>query len=369
MTISKIGIVGAGIMGGEIAYVYAQAGIPVVMKDVEERFLVAAEEKVRSIFSSKVKRRRMTDEEMNSRLALLETTLEYGPLSGADVIIEAVPEILQIKQNVFAELEKECPDSVLASNTSALSITAIASSLSHPENAVGMHFFNPVSMMRLVEIIAGEKTSQETIEAVRAASEVAGKAPVLCGDSAGFIVNRLLCAAMMEAIRCEEEGILPREEIDRCLVKPAAGLPVGLFRMADQLGIDLLFKVMTILENAFGDRMRVPGVIRAMYDKGTLGLKTGSGFYDHSGQPAPASVDIPEAAAALVVSRVLSVVVAEARRVLKEGVAAAEDIDTAMTYGALFKKPPFKYTEEIGQAAMDAALADFAARYGGQFEA
>ncbi|MFA6450503.1 MAG: 3-hydroxyacyl-CoA dehydrogenase family protein [bacterium] len=282
MEVKRIGIVGAGVMGGEIAFVATQAGIPVVMKDVENRFLEAGVEKARQIYAFKVKRRRMTQEEFDEKIKLISTTLEYAPFAEVDFVIEAVPENLELKQRVFAELEAACgPGTVLASNTSALSITAIAAKTGCADRVAGMHFFNPVSMMRLVEVISGEGTSESTAAAVCALAEALGKAPIRCKDSAGFIVNRLLCAAMMEAIRCEADGLLTRAEIDNALVKPDAGLPIGLFKMADQLGIDLLYKVMKILEGAFGERLAVPGAIEKLYEEGALGVKAGRGFYEY----------------------------------------------------------------------------------------
>lgn len=363
----KVGIAGAGTMGGEIAYVLTQADFSVVMKDVDQKFLDIAIEKVQSIYSAKVKRRRMTEDEMRARIALLETTLDYGSFSDALLVIEAVPENLDLKRKVFGELEAACHGAVLASNTSALSISAIAEGVKAPEKVAGMHFFNPVSMMRLVEVIAGKNTSPETISLIRNVAEAAGKTPVTCADSAGFIVNRILCAAMMEAIRCEAEGLLSRDAIDRALVKPAGGLPVGLFRMADQLGIDLIFKVMTILENAFGERMRVPEIVKSLYSGGKLGLKTGSGFFEYAGETQPAAEPADEAAAALVVDRVLGRVVAEARRLAAEGAADEDSIDSAMRFGALFKRTPFALEAEIGKNNMDAKLNEYAAKYGPQF--
>ncbi len=368
--IKKIGILGAGIMGGEIAYVMAQAGLGVVMKDVEQRFLDTGMDRVRQIFAFKVKRRRMSQDDMDAATGLVETTLDYDAFADVDFIIEAVPEELGLKQRVFAEIEGICRgDVIIASNTSALSITEIAAACDKQSRVAGMHFFNPVSMMKLVEVIRGKETSGETIDTVCALCEQLGKAPVVCADSAGFIVNRLLCAAMMEAVRCEREGLLQRGWIDNVLVKPAAGLPVGLFRMADQLGIDLLFKVMKILESAFGERMAVPREIAELFAAGQLGLKTGRGFYDYSAGPPrkPGGPEPDDDIKRIIVSRVLGAVVAEARRLVSEGVAGAEDVDTAMKFGALFKKPPFKYTLEVGAAEMDARLAEYALKYGGVF--
>ncbi|HOO56199.1 MAG TPA: 3-hydroxyacyl-CoA dehydrogenase family protein [bacterium] len=282
MEVRRIGVLGAGTMGGEIVFVATQAGIPVTMKDIEQKYLDAGIEKVKQIYSFKVKRRRMSQEEMDQKLGLVQTTLDYAPFEDVDFVIEAVPENLELKRKVFRELEQVCkPGAILASNTSALSISRIAEATTCAERIIGMHFFNPVSMMRLVEVIAGEQTGTEIVEKTCSLSEQIGKTPVKCSDSAGFIVNRLLCAAMREAVRCEREGLLTREEIDNALVKPDAGLPTGLFKMADQLGIDLLYRVMSILEEAFGERFSVPPEISELYNKGEFGIKSGKGFYNY----------------------------------------------------------------------------------------
>jgi len=354
-------------MGGEIAYATTQAGLRTVLKDIEQGFLDAGLEKMRQIYEMKVRRRRMSAEDMEEKLSLVETTLEYGPFKAVDLVIEAVPENLELKQQVFFELEEVCHEgAILTSNTSALSITDIADRCKQPEFTAGMHFFNPVSMMRLVEVIRGGKTSAETEGIVCSVAENIGKTPVVCADSAGFIVNRLLCTAMLEAERCESEGIMDRRNIDRALVKPDAGFPTGLFRMADQLGIDLIYKVMRILEDSFGNRMAVPEVIADLYKSGNLGLKTGKGFYTYPEETVdPEKPD--DESRDLVVRRILTSVVAEARRLVAEGVAAEEDIDIAMRHGALLKKPPFSYTREIGKENMDGLLEKFENDYGPRF--
>lgn len=285
MDIKRIGIIGAGAMGGEIAFVATQAGIPVILKDTGQDFLDAGVEKARLIYAFKVRRRRMTQEEMDERIALIATTLDYGPFSDVDFVIEAVPENLELKQRVFAELEAACPaHAIFGSNTSSLSITRIAEKTGCADRIVGMHFFNPVSMMRLVEVVIGAGTSDITADTTCALANALGKTPIRCRDSAGFIVNRLLCAAMLEAVRCERDGLLTRAELDNALVKPDAGLPIGLFKMADQLGIDLLYKVMKILDEAFGERFAIPEEIEKLHSAGALGVKSGKGFYEY-GQP------------------------------------------------------------------------------------
>lgn len=278
----KTAVIGAGTMGGEIAMLISAAGLPAVLKDVDRACLDAGMEKARALYAFKVKRRRMTQEEMDEKIALISPTLSYDGVEDADVVIEAVTEDMALKRRVFGELDGLCrADALLASNTSALSVTKMAEAAERPERVAGFHFFNPASFMRLVEVIRGGKTSGATVDRLCAFAEAIGKTPVRVADSPGFIVNRLLCAAMIEAVRCEAEGAASKEEIDSALVKPAAGLPIGLFKMADQLGMDLVLHVMETIAGAHGERFTPPEAIRRLAEAGDLGVKTGKGFYDY----------------------------------------------------------------------------------------
>ncbi len=372
--IGKIGIVGAGVMGGEIAYVASQAGIGVVVKDIDGKCLDAALEKVREIYEFKVKRRRMSREDMESRLALVSVTLGYDEFCEIPFVIEAVTENMDVKRAVFAQLESVCAaDAVLVSNTSALSITEIARGRAHRGRIAGMHFFNPVSMMRLVEVISGAETSEETAGVVAAVAERLGKVAVRCADAPGFIVNRLLCAAMYEAIRCEAEGVYARDQIDSALISPHGGLPTGLFRMADMLGIDLLYKAMTAMQDALGARFPVPEVIRGLHADGAHGVRARRGFYKYMEDgsiilPAGGDRAIDSDSKQAIAGRVLLALYAEALRLADAGVATPDDIDDAMRYGALFKRPPFEFAASLGEGVALETLAQMAARHGPQFD-
>lgn len=281
--IKTAAVIGAGVMGGEIAMLLAAVDIAVTLKDIDNRFLDAGMEKARGLFDFKVKRRRMTQEEMERRLALITPTLSYDGVERAELVIEAVTENLELKRRVFAELDEMCgPDALLASNTSALSVTKIAEAVKRPERVAGFHFFNPASFMKLVEVIRGERTSDATMDRLCAFAESIGKAPVRVNDSPGFIVNRILCAAMIEAARCVDEGLTTMEELDAAMVKPGVGLPVGLFKMADQLGLDLAVHVMSTIAEAHGERFAPPAAMRERVARGELGVKTGKGFYVHA---------------------------------------------------------------------------------------
>lgn len=368
MSDKKIGIVGAGVMGGELAYVCTQAGYPVVLKDIDQKFLDSGMQRCRDVYAFKVKRRRMSQEDMDAKIALVSATLDYAAFADVDFVIEAVTEKLELKQRVFAELDEACPErTLLLSNTSALSVDAIGEETNRRDRVAGMHFFNPASMMALVEVIRGPRTSENTFEAAASLAANLGKSPVPCADSAGFIVNRLLCAALLEALRCEAEALADRRDIDSFLVKPNAGLPIGLFRMADQLGLGLLREVLLVLHAAFGERFAVPEAIESRMAAGHTGVAAGKGFYDHS-NPETMKPTGDDTNRELVVSRVLTAVTAEAVRLVSENVAVPESVDEAMHLGALFKKPPFAYVAEVGRDAMNARLAEYAERFGEQFK-
>ena len=376
--IKKTAIVGAGIMGGEIAYVFAAHGFPVILKDINLDCLNVGMEHARAFFAFRVKRRRISQEEMNEKLSLITPRLTYDGFEEADLVLEAVPENMEIKKNVIAELDRLCsPSTLIVSNTSALSISEMAAVATNPGRIAGFHFFNPASLMRLVEVIRGRDTSEETINGLCRFAEGIGKVPVRVKDSAGFIVNRLLCAAMIEAIRCEEEGIATRQEIDSALVHPDAGLPIGLFKMADQLGIVLVMHVMETLHRAHGERFRTPDVLLHLASQNNLGVRSGKGFYEYGTQsmesgsnesriPNPESRKMGEPKIA--VERILTAVAVEAVQLEREGVASDEDIDTAMKFGALFKKQPFEYIRQMGNEAFKARLEDYTKKYGERFK-
>ncbi|MEW6200811.1 MAG: 3-hydroxyacyl-CoA dehydrogenase NAD-binding domain-containing protein [bacterium] len=369
--IKNTAIVGAGIMGGEIAYIFASNGFPVLLKDIAADCIDAGMERARSFFAFRVRRCRITQEEMDQKFSLITPTLVYDGFESADLILEAVTEKVEIKKKVITELDRLCPPSaIIASNTSALSVTEMAAVMGNPERFAGFHFFNPASLMRLVEVIRGDNTSEETIQNLCQFAERIGKVPVRVADSAGFIVNRLLCAAMIEAVRCEEESVASRQEIDKALVHPDVGLPVGLFKMADQLGIDLVLHVMETLHRAHGERFRPPDVLCRLAGGKNLGVKTGKGFYEYGVRSAEVTnyetriTGNPVAA----VERIMTAVALEAMRVVKEGVASGEDVDTAMKFGALFKKPPFEYMSMVGSEAFSERLERFAEKHGDRFK-
>jgi 3-hydroxyacyl-CoA dehydrogenase len=276
-------------MGGEIAQVIAAAGIPVVLKDVDRKFVDAGLQKAREVSERQaarlVKKGKLTEERAGEQaertLGLIAGTTSYEDFGDVDFVIEAVPEKMEIKHAVFAELDAATPGhAILASNTSGLSITEIADATNRPDKVVGFHFFWPASFMRLIEVIEGEDTSAETAQAAANFAQAIKKMPVRCGECPGFVVNRILVSTASEIWRYQDETGIPVEELDEFIAK-TANMPMGPFRVADMSGLDTVVKVARDMREAYGDRMYVHRGMEEKLDKGELGAKTGKGFYEH----------------------------------------------------------------------------------------
>ena len=291
LEVRHLGLVGAGIMGGGIAYAATQADIPVRLKDVNHRAVLSALSHVRALSergldrrperesSRRPGRRGAGQREVDRRLRLISGTLDYSGFRRADLVIEAVIEDLEVKRAVFIELEPEVRDDcIIASNTSSLSITSMAGSLRRPERFCGLHFFNPVHRMRLVEVIRGEATDDRTIATAFELAKRLGKTPIVVGDRPGFLVNRILMPYLNEACLLLEEG-LPIEVIDRALVN--FGMPMGPFELLDEVGLEVAARAARRLAEAYPDRVGPPRLLEAMVSAGRLGKKNGLGFYQH----------------------------------------------------------------------------------------
>lgn len=282
MNVNKAAVVGAGTMGGEIAFVVASAGIPVLLKDVEQRFVDLGIEKARSLWAKQVKKGKIEQEAADAALALITGTLSYEDFGDVDFVIEAVPEKMAIKQAVFAELDAATPGhAILASNTSALSIDEIGDATTRPDKVVGFHFFYPASVSKLIEVIEGTSTSPETSTAAFNFAQAIRKAPITCGDSPGFVVNRVLCASMGEMFRTADDHDLGPEELDQAVVSMKAA-PAGPCALSDMLGLDTVYHVLQHLNDEFGDVFYVPQQLKDLVEAGDLGVKTGKGFYEHA---------------------------------------------------------------------------------------
>jgi 3-hydroxyacyl-CoA dehydrogenase len=281
MFVFKAAVVGAGTMGGEIAQVIANADIPVVLKDVDERFVDQGLEKAASLWRARVDAGKLSDQEYQRRLGLITGATDYDAFGDVDLVIEAVPERIEIKRTVFSELDEVTPGhGILASNTSSLSVTEMAQATRRPDKVVGFHFFYPASVMRLIEVIEGEYTSPETSQAAVNFAQAIRKTPIRCGEAPGFVVNRILNSSASELWRFQEESGIDVKELDR-LVSESKAAPIGPFVLADLLGLDTVLHVAEHLRDAYGDSFYVHAGMRDLVAEGKLGAKTGEGFYEH----------------------------------------------------------------------------------------
>jgi 3-hydroxyacyl-CoA dehydrogenase len=283
MFVFKAGVVGAGTMGGEIAYAIANADIPVILKDVDEQPLQQGVDKARALWQAQVDAGRLASEELERKLGLISATTDYDQFGDVDFVVEAVPERMQIKQSVFSDLDEVTPGhAILASNTSALSITEIGEVTSRPDRVAGFHFFYPASMMRLIEVVEGEDTSEQTAQDAATFAQAIRKLPIRCAEAPGFVVNRILNSAVSELWRYQEENGLEVAELDK-LVTDAKAAPMGPFYLSDLLGLDTVLHVAEHLRESYGERFYVHGRMRELVAAGQLGAKTGKGFYEHRG--------------------------------------------------------------------------------------
>ena len=280
MVIEKIQVVGAGQMGSGIAQVAAQAGYMVHLADVDQEVVEQGLQTIKENLSSSVNKERISQEEMDEALVRIESGTEYAP--DADLAIEAVPEVIDIKTEVFQALDEQLKEeAILASNTSSLAIAELAAQTNRPEKFIGMHFFNPVPVLKLVEVIRGIETSDETYEAVRELAERLGKTPVEVQDFPGFAVNRILMPMINEAVYCVMEGVVGPEDVDTAM-KLGTNQPMGPLELADLIGLDTCVHVMEILHEGFGDsKYRPCPLLKRYVAAGRLGRKSGRGFFEY----------------------------------------------------------------------------------------
>jgi 3-hydroxybutyryl-CoA dehydrogenase len=357
-----IAVVGAGTMGAGIAESAVLAGLSVVMVDVREEALDLGRNTIEKDLKRRVKKGRLSEEERRASVGRVSTTTALEACEGASVAIEAVVEDIAVKSKVFADLEGiVANETVLATNTSSLSVAGIAAATEHPERVVGMHFFNPVPTMRLVEVVAGRSTDPSAVSRVEEMAEQLGKTPIRVSDTPGFVVNRVARPFYLEALRLVEAGGEPGP-IDAAI--RGAGFRMGPLQLADLIGNDVN---LTVSESLFEryyyhPRFRPSYLQRSMVEGGLLGRKSGRGFYDYGAEK---TVEENEIGLSEDVSlRVISCIVNEAFLALSEGVATAEDIDRAMKLGANYPKGPFEWVEEIGARSIVETLDSLRAAYG-----
>jgi 3-hydroxyacyl-CoA dehydrogenase / enoyl-CoA hydratase / 3-hydroxybutyryl-CoA epimerase len=377
--VRQIAVLGAGVMGGGVAQLAAYRGFTVRMKDIKPDAIALGLRHAQQAFDKSVKRRRLDRREARRMMQRISPTLDYSGFGNVDLVIEAVVERMDVKKSVLRETEEKMNGGVLTSNTSSLSITEMQSALRKPELFAGMHFFNPVERMPLVEIIRGAHTSDETIATVYAVARKLEKTPVLVGDGAGFLVNRILAPYLNEAGWMISEGVAI-EEIDKALVD--FGMPMGPVRLLDEVGLDVARHAGTSMFEAFGERMKPAPTMEALEKTKRLGKKGGAGFYKYEneketgvdesvyaeiGSPARKTLSRDE-----IQTRAVYVMINEAARILEDRIVANPgDVDVGMIFGTGF--PPFrggllKYADSIGAARIVETLERLAKEHGARFE-
>ena len=282
MSITKMAVLGAGQMGNGITQVAACAGIEVVMIDIQQEYVDKGIATIEKSLAKLVSKERMSQEDADAARARISTAVDRSACADVDLVVEAVPEILDLKLSIFSELDGICKeDCILATNTSSISISEIAAATSRPDKVIGMHFMNPVPIMKLVEVINGKETSESVTSTVLDAAERMGKIPLMCNDSPGFVSNRILCPMINEAILTLQEGVAEPEAIDG-IMKLGMNHPIGPLALSDLIGNDTVLHIMNVLHEGMGDDKYAPAqLLIEMVQDGKLGRKSGSGFYDY----------------------------------------------------------------------------------------
>ncbi len=376
--IRKGGVLGAGVMGGGIAQLFASKGIPVRVKDIHYDAVAKAYQQAAGVLKGQLKRRRIKKEEYRQILLRISGGTDYRGLKQADLIVEAIVEDLEIKKKVLAELETHTgPDTIIASNTSSLRIDDMGEALKTRKRFIGMHFFNPVHRMPLVEIIRGPETSDEAVATVYNLTLKLGKTPIVVNDGPGFLVNRILVPYMVEAVSLLEEGnSVPR--IDKAMRN--FGMPMGPFELFDEVGIDVAQKVAVILQKTMAGRMAESDLLSKMIDNGRLGKKTAKGFYRHNGKKREFDAFINTLVTsregdvlddATLIQRMVYPMINEATRCIEEGIVTnPRDVDIGMIFGtgfAPFRGGLLKYADAEGSGKIVDTLDTFSDHFGSRF--
>src|SRR6478672_3787551 len=283
--IKKVGVLGCGLMGSGIAQIAAQAGYETVVREVEQKFLDKGLAGIDKNLGKSVEKGKLKAEDKDACLSRLKGTVSLGDLADCDIVIEAIIENAQLKKDTYAQLDKIVKkDALFASNTSSLTITELSMATARPKQFVGLHFFNPVPLMKLVEVVRTILTTDEAFNAAFEFARSLGKEPVACRDNSGFIVNRLLVPYILDAIRAYEEGVGSIEDIDKAM-QLGCGYPMGPFTLLDFVGLDTTYYITDVMFNEYREkRFAAPPLLRKMVLAGRFGRKSGSGFYDYAGE-------------------------------------------------------------------------------------
>jgi len=381
MYIYKAAVVGAGAMGAEIAQVISFAGLPVVIKDINQELVDKGIAKARSVYQRRVDRGKMSASDVEPKMALISGATTYDDFGDVDIVIEAVSEKMDLKKQVFKELEAATPETcILASNTSALSISELASATKRAEKVVGMHFFYPAHVMKLVEVIPGLDTSDETVDDTAAFSESLRKIPVRVKECAGFLVNRLLLPYLNEAVMALQEGAATAQEIDAAMRD--WGFPMGPFILCDTLGLDVCASVGRTLYDSYGPRMAPARLWEKVVEAGRYGVKNNQGFYSYAeggggGVDATVQKMIAEvkketgvSGTEFSVERLVFPMVNEAVICLQECVSSASDMDISVLAGIGFPQDQggvLKYADVVGLDVVLGTLERYAKELGPRF--
>ena len=378
MYIFKAAVVGAGFMGGSIAQVITFSGLPVVLKDVDQKMLDKGMDQLRNIYQRRVDSGKMSAGEMAEKVRMVTPSLTDDDFGDVDIVIEAVPEVMKIKKAVFTELDKACPEhTIFASNTSALSISEMGAATKRPQKMIGMHFFSPAHVMKLVEIIPGLDTSQETIDDVVMFTESLRKIPVVVQECPGFLVNRLLMPYLGEAAMALQEGAATAREIDEEMVK--FGWPMGPFTLMDMLGNDVIYHTARYLGEEYG--VETPPLFEELFKAGRLGEKSGAGFYgygDQTDEPVKAMIKKLQEEGKVKTGtpftwqRLMMPMINEAVTCITENIAPPDKIDMAMIAGTGMKygeerMGPLQFADVIGLDTVLAELQKYQAMFGNRF--
>ncbi|WP_084392602.1 3-hydroxyacyl-CoA dehydrogenase [Nocardiopsis listeri] len=359
----KVGVVGLGTMGAGIAEVFARAGFDIVGVEIDQAALDRGRGHVDKSLSRAVEKGKLTEEERSEIDARFTFSASREDLADVDFVVEAVPERMDIKRDVFGDLDRICaPGTILATNTSSLSVTEIAALTDRPEKVVGLHFFNPAPVMKLAEVITTVSTTDETVDVVTEVAKRIGKTPITVGDRGGFVANALLVPYINDGIRLYERQIATREEIDES-VKKAAGLPMGPLTLADLVGLDVCLAVMDVLWEEFHDpRYSASPLLRRMVAAGRLGRKTGQGFYKgkddapESRRTGRLAQMVREEETLDIGEMLIAAQIDDAMRMIGDGYASAKDVDTALRFGCGYPKGPTELLEDRGAESVITTL-------------